>query len=193
MDMNALSSTQVIVIIAIVVIAIAAIATVIIRRKNRSAGLRTKFGDPEYARVVHETGNQGRAEAKLDARTERVEGFRIRALGPGDRARFLESWRKLQARFVDSPTGAVIEADQLVGDLMSTRGYPVNDFEQQAADLSVDHPLVIENYRAAHEIAVLQATGKASTEQLRQAMIHYRTLFEDLAGEPEIAMAKTAS
>ena len=107
---------------------------------------------------------------------ERVEAFHVRPLTAGDRARFVESWRKVQARFVDGPAGAVTEADQLLGDVMSTRGYPVSDFEQRAADISVDHPLVLENYRTAHEIALRQTRGQANTEDLRQAMVHYRTL-----------------
>jgi hypothetical protein len=108
-------------------------------------------------------------------------------LSAGDRARFGESWRGVQARFVDGPAGAVTEADQLLGDVMSTRGYPVGDFEQRAADISVDHPLVLENYRKAHEIALQQTRGQATTEDLRQAMVHYRTLFEELVGDPAMA------
>jgi hypothetical protein len=104
-----------------------------------------------------------------------------------DRTRFEESWRKLQVRFVDSPAGTVAEADQLLGDVMSSRGYPVAQFDQRAADISVDHPVVLANYRAAHEIALRQAKGEASTEELRQAMIHYRTLFEELVSAPNAA------
>ena len=129
----------------------------------------------------------------LDKRADRVESFHIEPLGPGDRARFAESWRRVQARFVDGPGGAVTEADQLLRDVMSTRGYPVSDFEQRAADISVDHPLVLENYRAAHEIALRQMGGKATTEDLRQAMVHYRTLFEELVNEPGLPLAKAAS
>jgi hypothetical protein len=98
----------------------------------------------------------------------------------------------VQARFVDGPGGALTEADQLLRDVMSARGYPVSDFEQRAADISVDHPLVLEHYRSAHEIAVRQTQGETSTEELRQAMIHYRTLFEELVGEPALAATKTA-
>jgi hypothetical protein len=104
----------------------------------------------------------------------------------------MESWHRVQARFVDEPRGAVTEADQLLGDVMSTRGYPVSDFEQRSADMSVDHARVVENYRAAHEIALRHAQGQASTEDLRQAMIHYRTLFDELVNEPEMAGAKAA-
>ena len=138
-------------------------------------------------------GNRRNAEAELEERTQRVEGFHVRPLGAGDRARFIESWRGVQARFVDGPAGAVTEADQLLGDVMSARGYPVSEFEQRAADISVDHPMVLENYRTAHEIALQQSRGQASTEDLRQAMVHYRTLFEELVSEPEMPLRKAAS
>jgi hypothetical protein len=155
--------------------------------------LRTQFGGSEYDRAVKEVGSRRHAEAGLKERTARVESLNIRPLAPGDRARFVESWRMVEGRFVDGPGGSVTEADQLLGDVMSTRGYPVSDFEQRAADISVDHPLVLENYRMAHEIALRQTKGQANTEDLRQAMIHYRTLFEELVGEPELVRAKTAA
>jgi hypothetical protein len=175
------------------VIVVAVIATLLFRRNRRTARLQTQLGGPEYARAVREGGSQRRAEAKLEERTERLESFHVRARGPSDRARCLESWRKVQSRFVDSPGGAVTEADQLLGAVMSLRGYPVSDFEQRAADISVDHPLVTENYRAAHGIAVRQTMGRASTEELRQAMIYHRTLFESLVAEPETARARTVT
>ncbi|MGB8494315.1 MAG: hypothetical protein WCE53_07960 [Candidatus Acidiferrum sp.] len=193
MNLSALSTTQIAAIIAIIVVLAAGIATALFVRKRRTQRLRTQFGGAEYTRAVNEGGSRKKAEAALDDRAERVERFHIRPLAPGDRTRFIESWAKVQARFVDSPGGAVTEADQLLGDVMSTRGYPVSDFEQRAADLSVDHPLVLENYRAAHETALRQSQGQTSTEDLRQAMIHYRTLFEELVGEPEAARAKAAS
>jgi hypothetical protein len=175
------------------VIVVAGIAAKLFFRKRRSERLRTQFGGSEYDRAVKGDGSRRHAEAGLKERTARVEGLNIRPLAPGDRARFVESWRRVEARFVDGPGGAVTEADQLLGDVMSTRGYPVGDFEQRAADISVDHPLVLENYRTAHEIALRQTTGQANTEDLRQAMIHYRTLFEELVGEPELNRAKTAA
>ncbi len=193
MNLNALSTMQWALIVAVVVVVVGGIATMLYMRKRRTARLRGQFGGPEYARAVQEGGSQRRAEAKLEKRAERVESFHIRALAPGDHARFVESWGKVQSRFVDSPGGAVTEADQLLGDVMLTRGYPVSDFEQRAADISVDHPLVMENYRAAHAIAARQTLGRASTEELRQAMIHYRTLFEELVGQPEKARAVSAS
>ena len=193
MNLSAASTTQIAIAIAVTVMVAAGIAIWFFIRKRRTERLRTQFGGTEYTRAVKEGGGRRQAEAVLDKRAERVEGLHIRPLGPGDRARFVESWRRVQARFVDGPGGAVTEADQLLGDVMSTRGYPVGDFEQRAADISVDHPSVLENFRAAHEIAVRQTRGQASTEELRQAMIHYRTLFEELVAEPELARAKAAS
>jgi hypothetical protein len=193
MNITTLSTTELALVIALAMIVVTGIAAWLFLRKRRTERLRTQFGGAEYARTVKEDGSRRHAEAGLKERTERVESLNIRPLPPGDRARFVESWRRVQGRFVDGPGGAVTEADQLLGDVMSARGYPVSDFEQRAADISVDHPLVLENYRTAHEIAVRQTQGKANTEDLRQAMIHYRTLFEELVGEPELVRAKTAS
>ena len=193
MNITTLSTTELALIIGLVVIVVAGITAWLFLRKRRSERLRTQFGGSEYDRAVKEDGNRRHAEAGLKERTARVESLNIRPLASSDRARFVESWRRVEARFVDGPGGAVTEADQLLGDVMSTRGYPVSDFEQRAADISVDHPLVLENYRTAHEIALRQTKGQANTEDLRQAMIHYRTLFEELVGEPEVARAKTAA
>ena len=193
MNITTWSTIELALVIALAVIVVTVIAAWLFFRKRRTKKLRTQFGGTEYARAVEEGGSRRQAEAGLKERTERVESLKIRALAPGDRARFVESWSRVQARFVDGPGGAVTEADQLLGDVMSTRGYPVSDFEQRAADISVDHPLVMENYRTAHEIAVRQTRGQANTEDLRQAMIHYRTLFEELVGQPELASAKATS
>jgi hypothetical protein len=193
MNIPTLNTTESVLIIALVVVVVAGIAAFLWRRKRRTERLRTQFGGAEYARAVEEGGNRRHAEAGLEERTQRVEAFHVRPLSAGDRARFVESWHGVQARFVDGPAGAVTEADQLLGDVMSARGYPVSAFEQRAADISVDHPLVLENYRTAHEIALRQVRGQANTEELRQAMVHYRTLFEELVGEPEMLIAKVAS
>jgi hypothetical protein len=193
MNLSEFSTTQIVMAIVVVaVIAVACIAIWFSIRKRRTQKLRTQFGSAEYTRAVNEGGSQRKAEAALDRRAERVEALHIRPLAPGDRARFVDSWARVQARFVDSPGGAVTDADQLLGDVMSTRGYPMSNFEQRAADISVDHPLVLDNYRAAHQAALRQTRGQASTEDLRQAMIHYRTLFEELVAEPELARAKSA-
>ena len=193
MNLSEISTTQIAIVITVAVMVAVVIAIWLLTRKRRTERLLTQFGGAEYARAVKEGGSRRHAEAGLDKRADRVESLHIRRLGPGDRARFVESWRRVQAQFVDSPGGAVTEADQLLGDVMSTRGYPVSDFEQRAADISVDYPLVLENYRSAHEIAARQTRGQASTEELRQAMIHYRTLFNELVGEPEMARAVAAS
>ena len=191
--MATFNTTELTLIIALVVMVILGIAVLLFLRNRRTEKLRARFGGEEYTRAVQKGGGRRQAEAGLKKRTERVEAFHVTPLASADRARFVESWRKIQARFVDGPAGAVTEADQLLGDVMSTRGYPVSDFEQRAADISVDHPLVLKNYRTAHEIALRQTLGQANTEDLRQAMVHYRTLFEELVNEPETPLAKVAS
>jgi hypothetical protein len=187
-----MNTTTLIIIASVIVIAFVAFAAMGFLRKRHSAKLRTKFGDAEYDRALQEGDSRRKAEAGLVDRTDRVKSFNLQPLGAADRTRFVESWSKVQARFVDGPGGAVTEADQLLSDVMSTRGYPVSDFEQRAADISVDYPLVLQNYRSAHAIALRQTHGQASTEELRQAMISYRTLFNEIVGVPEIARAQSA-
>jgi len=193
MTIPTLSATELAVVVAVAVVLAAAVVALLWRKKGRTEKLRTQFGDAEYARAMQTGGNRRHAEAALEERTQRVEKFHVQPLAAADRARFLEAWRRVQSRFIDGPAGAVTAADQLLGDVMSTRGYPMSDFEQRAADISVDHPLVLENYRTAHHIALRQIRGQASTEELRQAMVHYRTLFEELVGEPETPLVKAAS
>ena len=193
MNITTLSTTDIALIIAVVAVLLAAVAAFLMYRKRRTERLRTQFGGAEYARAVEKGGDRRHAEAGLEERTQRVEKFHVQPLAAADRARFVESWRGVQARFVDGPAGVVTEADLLLSDVMSTRGYPVSNFEQRAADISVDHPLVLENYRTAHEIALRQTRGQANTEDLRQAMVHYRTLFEELVSEPKLPVMKKAS
>jgi len=176
-------------ILLLVAIAAVVVLAILIYRWERSKKLRQQFG-PEYSRTVQETGSKARAEAKLGQLKKRVERFHIRPLTPGDRTRFADSWRAVQARFVDDPKGAVTQADALINEVMTVRGYPVSTFEQCAQDLSVDHPLVVEQYRAGHAISVRHAEGRASTEDLRQAMIHYRNLFDELARDSEAAVRR---
>jgi hypothetical protein len=167
-----------------VILVVAALAWLYVRRRRTTtAELRQRFG-PEYERAVQEHGSERQAEAQLADREKRVERLKIRDLDPTERERFSSQWTSLQSRFVDDPKGAVTEADQLVSSLMQTRGYPVADFNQRAADISVDHPKVVANYRSAHEIALRLEQGEASTEDLRTAMIHYRSLFEELVQVP---------
>jgi hypothetical protein len=193
MNMPGLSPIEWVLIITFAVIVVAGIGTWAFVRKRRTERLRAQFDGAEYARAVRVGGSRQQAEAGLEGRTERVESLHIRTLAPSDHGRFVESWRRVQARFVDGPGGALMEADQLLGDVMSARGYPVSDFEHRAADISVDHPSVMQNYRTAHDMALRQMRGQATTEELRLAMIHYRTLFEELVGEPEMARVTAAS
>jgi len=166
-------------VLAVALIAVIAVAVWLYLQKRRTEDLRTSFG-PEYERAVREHHDPRRAERVLEERKERVEQLHIRSLSTEDRERFAERWRSVQAQFVDDPKGATGEADRLVGEVMQARGYPVGDFEQRAADVSVNHPQVVEHYRAAHTIALRHERGEAETEDLRQAMVHYRALFEDL-------------
>ena len=169
---------------AVVILVIAVLAWVCLqKRRSRTADLRKKFG-PEYDRAVRAHGGERKAEGKLEDREKRVEKLNIRDLEPIEHERFLKQWNSIQSRFIDSPKGAVAEADDLVSSLMKARGYPLADFDQRAADISVDHPRVVENYRSAHEIALKAGQDVATTEDLRTAVIHYRSLFEELAQVP---------
>jgi hypothetical protein len=149
------------------------------RRRQQSESLRQRFG-PEYDRAVNELGGRGKAEAELEARTKRVARLQIVPLSVGEASRFKQSWTALQARFVDDPKAAVVEADRLVYEVMAKRGYPMGDFDARAADISVDHPTVVANYRAARAIALADERGQADTELLRRAVVHYRALFDEL-------------
>jgi hypothetical protein len=183
MNLN-FNDPKLVVLAVVVILVIVVLAWLYVRqRRNTTAGLRQKFG-PEYERAVVAHGSERKAEAKLADREKRVENLNIRDLDPMEHERFSKRWEAVQSRFVDSPKGAVAEADDLVSSLMKTRGYPVVDFDQRAADISVDHPQVVENYRSAHEIALRVGKDAATTEDLRTAMIHYRSLFEELVQVP---------
>jgi hypothetical protein len=176
------------VIIVLVIALLAAIGAAIwlFMRNRQTTALQNRFG-PEYDRALEAHHDQREAERELRQREERIEHLNIRPLEREERARFADRWQAVQSRFVDDPTGATNEADELVGEVMAVRGYPVGDFEQRAADVSVNHPRVVEHYRAAHAIAMRNARGDADTEQLRQALVHFRALFEELleAATPE--------
>jgi type II secretory pathway pseudopilin PulG len=169
------------VVIVLVIALVAAIGAAVwlYMRNRQTATLQDRFG-PEYDRALAEHRDQRQAERALKEREERVDHLNIRPLEREERDRYAERWQTVQARFVDDPNGATEDADELVGEVMATRGYPVGDFEQRAADVSVHHPRVVEHYRAAHAIAVRNSRGDADTEQLRQALVHFRALFEDL-------------
>jgi hypothetical protein len=168
-----------------VLIVIVVVLAVLLMRSRRSHRLQEEFG-PEYERAVEERGDRREAEAELAERRERRSQLDIRPLEPGAQERYAERWQVAQRRFVDQPAPAVAEADALVSAVMSERGYPVSDeFDQRAADISVDHPVVVEHYRAAHAISLRATAGDASTEDLRQAMVHFRALFDELLGREE--------
>lgn len=177
-----MNSAQILVLL--LVIAAVAIGALVftVGRKRRSQKLRERFG-PEYDRVVTREGDVHKGERLLEFRQKHREKLKIRSLSASDKTTFINRWREVQARFVDDPKGSVTLADSLVTDVMQARGYPITDFEQQAADISVDHPVVVENYRAAHDIALRHSRGEASTEDLRKAMVHYRALFDELLGQ----------
>jgi hypothetical protein len=165
--------------IMLAVVVFIAVAAYLQHRRNKTAGLRKRFGS-EYDRAVVEHGTSSKAEAKLADRETRVDTLKIRELGATERERFIAEWQVVQSRFVDHPKAAVNEADDLIAALLEARGYPKNDFEQRAADISVTYPRVMENYRLAHSIAVRPGRTEASTEELRTAMIQYRTIFDEL-------------
>ncbi|MBV9333184.1 MAG: hypothetical protein JO146_04185 [Candidatus Eremiobacteraeota bacterium] len=171
---------------AIVVIAIVIVVAIMVARRAQSERLRRRFG-PEYERVARARGDRAEAERELARREERVKKFRLQELPPGARERYAEEWRAVQARFVDQPKEALAEADALISNVMRDRGYPLADFEQRAADLSTDHAGVLDDYRIAHAISLRSERGDAQTEDLRQAMLHYRTLFEELVENRERA------
>ena len=177
MDM---ANTQTWIILAAVgVLILIAYSTWSFLQKKRSRGLKQRFG-PEYGRTVEQLGSQSKAESELNAREKRVAGFNLLPLEPAEAARFSAAWLALQSRFIDDPKGVLMQADRLVRELMNKRGYPVGDFEARAADVSVDHPLVVEHFRAAQTIGIRSARDEADTEELRKAVVHYRALFDEL-------------
>jgi hypothetical protein len=177
--MNTVPPNTLILAVVLVVVAIAAVAGILLYKQKQSQRLRRRFG-PEYGRTVTELGGQTKAEAELKKREDRVARLNIVPLTPTDAARFTQAWNGLQSRFIDNPKGVVAEADHLVRELMTKRGYPMGDFERRAADISVDHPGVVATYRAAQAIAARDMRGAADTEELRKAVVHYRTLFDEL-------------
>jgi hypothetical protein len=179
--------TTVALFITALVLVAAAVAALLFAQnaKKRHRVIQRRFG-PEYERALEEYGTQDRADRALAARARRVEKYRIRELAPEAQQRFSERWRQIQARFVDEPSRAVHEADELIIAVMQTRGYPMEDFEHRVADLSVDHPDVVQHYRAARALADANREGRANTEELRQAFVHFRALFADLLELPTL-------
>jgi hypothetical protein len=176
-----MSQSTLLIVVGAVVLALIVIGLIAYRQWN-TRRLKSRFGG-EYVRAVENSDSQAKAEAELREREKRAKQLDIRPVGPTDRARFVESWRAIQARFVDDPGHAVVEADRLLHEVLTVRGYPMGDYEQRAADVSVDHPEMVQHYHTAHDIAVRYENGGADTEELRKAMISYRAIFDDLVGE----------
>jgi hypothetical protein len=168
--------------LAVVGIAVVVVVAVwFLLKQRRTAALRARFG-PEYDRVLQSTHTPAEAERVLRERQRRVESFSLRSLSREQAEQFAASWRTVQARFVDDPHAAVVEADRLIEDVMRSRGYPIEDTDHRLDDLSVDHAAVVSHYRAGRELADRHERGEASTEDLRQAMVHFRALFDELVG-----------
>jgi hypothetical protein len=168
-------------VVVIAAVAVVAVVAWLLLRWSRTRALQRDFG-PEYERTIARSGDRGLAESDLRERRDRVQSLDVRPLTRADHDRFASEWTKVQAEFVDTPAEAVSDADELIQQVMATRGYPVEDFDRRAADVSVEHPHVVENYRSAHSIAVKEARedGDGDTEALRKAMVYYRSLFDEL-------------
>jgi hypothetical protein len=189
-EVSVMSPVQIaIVVIAIVVVLFLAVGAVFLFRRR---ALRARFG-PEYDRVVSEQDSRAAAERELRDRERRHAELELRPLDPSSRERYAAAWEEIQVRFIDAPDQAVGKADALVTELMAERGYPTGEFDQQVADLSVDHASLLDHYREAHDIHQLNEQGEATTEQLRQALVHYRALFADLLGTEPVRHADNGS
>ena len=181
-----MNSTYMAITVVLVLVIIGAILGLVLARRRRSEGLHDQLG-PEYDRTVQAMGGEKKAQTELEERRKHVEALDIRPLSLSERERYLADWTAVQSKFVDEPGQAIVDADRLIMQVMQTRAYPVSDFEQRAADISVNYPALVSNFRAAREIAVKNEQQQANTEELRQAMIHYRSLFEELLGtEPVV-------
>jgi FtsZ-interacting cell division protein ZipA len=177
-------------IIIVVVVAVLIVAGIFLMQRRRTEQLRSRFG-PEYDRALREAGDKRKAEAELQDREKRVEKLSIRPLDPAQRDRFAAEWQRVQAEFVDDPENSVRDADILLQEVMRTRGYPVQNFDQVAADVSVDHPTVVQHFRTAHDIARRHSRGEGNTEDLRNAMINYRALFDELVADTPASDTET--
>jgi hypothetical protein len=181
------NNTNFIIAVVVILVIIGAIFALVFARRRRSARLHDHFG-PEYDHTVQSMGGEKKAQTELDDRRKHVEALDIRPLSVSERARYLADWTAVQSKFVDEPGQAIVDADRLIMEVMQLRAYPVSDFEQRAADISVNYPALVTNYRAAREIAIKNTQHQANTEELRQAMIYYRSLFEELLGTEAVVV-----
>ena len=182
-----MNTTYIIIIVVAVVVIIGVILGIVFARRRRPEQLKAQFG-PEYDRTVQAMGDEKKAQSELDERQKHVKALDIRPLTISERERYLADWTAVQSKFVDEPGQAIVDADRLIMEVMQLRAYPVSNFEQRAADISVNYPDLVSNYRAAREIAIKNEQHQANTEELRQAMIYYRSLFEELLGTEEIVV-----
>ncbi|MEP7133871.1 MAG: hypothetical protein ABI904_02955 [Chloroflexota bacterium] len=174
-----MNTTYSVIAVVLVLVVVGLILAQVFSKRNRSARLRDQFG-PEYDHAVQTLGNEQKAQSVLEERQKHVEALNIHPLTASEGERYLANWAEVQSKFVDEPGQAIIDADRLIMEVMHMRAYPVSDFDQRAADLSVTHPDFVSNYRAAREVAVKNELQQANTEDLRQAMLYYRSLFEEL-------------
>lgn len=186
-----MNTTYTIIIVFLVLGIIGAILGLVFVRRNRSERLHNQFG-PEYDHTVQTMGDEKKAQTELDERRKHVEALDIRPLSVSERERYFTDWAAVQSKFVDEPGQAIIDADRLIIEVMQIRAYPVADFDQRAADISVNYPALVSNYRAAREIAIKNEQHQADTEELRQAMIYYRNLFEELLGTEAVVVEEKA-
>jgi hypothetical protein len=184
-----MNTTYLIIGVVLVVVVLGIILALIFARRQRSQRFQNKYGT-EYDRTVKSAGNEKKAQAELDERRKHVDTLKIRPLSVGERERYQAEWTAIQAKFVDQPGQATVEADHLIMEVMKVREYPVSDFEQRAADVSVSYPALVSNYRAAREIAIKNEQNSANTEELRQALIYYRSLFDELLKEETVSPEK---
>jgi hypothetical protein len=182
-----MSATYIYIAVVLIVVIMGLIMAPIFARRKRSERLHDQFGS-EYDHAVQKLGNEKKAQTELDERRKHVEALDIRPLSTHERERYLADWADAQSKFVDEPGQAIVNADRLIMEVMQVRAYPLSDFEQRAADVSVSYPALVSNYRAAREIALKNEQNQATTEELRQAMIYYRSLFEELLGTESVAV-----
>jgi hypothetical protein len=184
-----MSPTYIIIAVVVIVVIMGAIMAPRFARRRKSQKFQNKYG-PEYDRTVESAGNEKKAQAELNGRQKHVDTLNIRPLSVSERERYQSEWTIIQAKFVDQPGQATVEADHLIMEVMKVRAYPVSDFDQRAADISVNYPNLVSNYRAAREIAIKNEKHTATTEELRQAVIHYRSLFDELLKDEAVVPEK---
>ncbi len=181
-----MNTTYFIIAVVLILVIVGVIMGLILARRKRSQQFHDKYG-PDYDRTVKTMGNEKKAQTEMDERQKHVETLNIRPLSASERDHYLAEWNTIQAKFIDQPGQATVEADHLIQQVMQMRAYPISDFEQRAADISINYPDLVSNYRAAREIALKNGLHQADTEELRQALVYYRSLFDELLKTETVA------